>query len=75
MDMCTLYLKRITNKVLLYSTQSSAQCIAAAWMEGDLGESGHMCVYGWVLSLSTRNYHNTVDQLHSNAKCIRIYKD
>ena len=29
----TLYLKWITNKVLLYSTQNSAQCCVAAWMQ------------------------------------------
>ena len=34
-----LYLKRITNKDLLYSTWSSAQCYVAAWMgEGSGGE-------------------------------------
>ena len=33
-----LYLKWITNKVLLCSTGSSAQCYAAAWMGGDLGK-------------------------------------
>jgi len=32
-----LYLKRITNKDLLYSTWSSAQCYMAAWMGGDFG--------------------------------------
>ena len=29
-----LYLKLITNKDLLYSTQNSAQCYVAAWMGG-----------------------------------------
>ena len=34
-DMYTLlYLKRITNKDLLYSTGNSAQCYVAAWMGG-----------------------------------------
>ena len=37
-----LYLKRITNKDLLYSTGNSAQCSEAAWMGGELGENGHM---------------------------------
>ena len=32
-----LYLKWITNKDLLYSTGSSAQCYMAAWMEGEPG--------------------------------------
>ena len=30
-----LYLKLITNKDLLYSTQNSAQCYVAAWMGGE----------------------------------------
>ena len=46
-DMYTLlYLKRITNKVLLYSTGNSAQCYVAAWMEGCLGENGYVCMHG-----------------------------
>ena len=32
-----LYLKWITNKDLLYSTGSSAQCYVEAWMEGEFG--------------------------------------
>ena len=42
-DMYTLlYLKRITNKALLYSTGSSAHCYVAVWMGGGLGENGYM---------------------------------
>jgi len=42
-----LYLKRITNKVLLYSTGSSFQCHVAAWMGGEFwGEWIH--VYVWL---------------------------
>ena len=41
-----LYLKWITNNDLLYSTWNSAQCYVAAWMGGDLGENGYMCMYG-----------------------------
>ena len=33
-----LYLKRLTNKDLLYSTGNSAQCYVAGWMGGSLGE-------------------------------------
>ena len=41
-----LYLKWITNKVLLYSTGNSAQCCVPAWMGGEFrGESIH--VYVW----------------------------
>ena len=37
-DMYTLlYLKWIGNKDLLYSTWNSAQCYAAAWIEGEFG--------------------------------------
>ena len=36
MDMHTLlYLKRITNKDLLYVTGNSVQCYVAAWMGGE----------------------------------------
>ena len=35
-----LYLKRVTNKVLLYSTWNSAQCYVAAWMGGQFGGGG-----------------------------------
>ena len=45
MDMYTLFLKRITNKVLLDSTWSSAQSLVAAWMGGGLGEKGLIYVY------------------------------
>ena len=42
-----LYLRWITNKVLLYSTGNSAQCYVAAWMGGEFGgECIH--VYGWL---------------------------
>ena len=41
MDMYTLlYLKRITNKDLLYSTWNSAQHYAAVLPDGSLGENG-----------------------------------
>ena len=39
-----LYLKRITNKDLLYNTENSAQC-CMAW-EGSLGEDKYMYMYG-----------------------------
>ena len=41
-----LDLKWITNKDLLNSTGSSAQCHVAAWEGRGLGENGHMRVYG-----------------------------
>ena len=45
-DMYTLlYLKQITNKVLLYSTGNSAQWYVAAWMERSLRENGYMYTY------------------------------
>ena len=47
-DMYTLlYLKRITNKDLLYSTGNSAQCYVAAWMEGESGREW-IPVYVWL---------------------------
>jgi len=47
MDIYTLlYLKWITNKDLLYSTQNCAQCYAAAWTGGEFGgEWIHVCVW------------------------------
>ena len=47
MDMYTvLYLKWITNKDLLYSTENSAQCYVATWVGGEFGgEWIHICVW------------------------------
>ena len=42
-----LYLKRITNKDLLYSTGNSAQCYVAAWMGGESGGEW-IYVYVWL---------------------------
>jgi len=48
MDMYTLlYLKWITNKILLYSTKSSAQCFMVAWMGGEFGGEW-LHVYVWL---------------------------
>ena len=41
-----LYVKRITNKDLLYSTGNSSRCYEADWTGGEFGESGYMCIYG-----------------------------
>ena len=41
-----LYLKQITNKDLLYSTENSAQCYVAAWMGGEFGWNGYACMSG-----------------------------
>ena len=65
MDIYTLlYLKRATNKDLLYQLSVRWQ---PGW-EGGLGENGYMYTYGWVPLLSTWNYHDTVSQLYSNIK-------
>ena len=42
-----LYLRWITNKVLLYSTGNSAQCYVAAWMGGEFGGEW-IQVYVWL---------------------------
>ena len=48
MDKYTLlYLKRITNKFLVYSTENSAQCHESAWMEGEFGGEW-IHVYVWL---------------------------
>ena len=69
MVMYTLrYLKWITNRDLLYSIWTSAQCYVAAWKEGNLGENGYMYMYGWTPALSTWNYHNITNWLCPNTK-------
>ena len=46
MDMYTLlYLRRITNKDLLYSTWNSAQYYVAAWMGGEFVGRMDTCIY------------------------------
>ena len=67
-DMCTLlYLKCITNKILLYSMGNSAQCFVAVtwmWIRGEsLEENGYIHTYVWVTSLSFWNCHNVVNRL------------
>ena len=54
-DMGTLlYLKWITKKDLLFSTENSAQCYVAAWKGGELGGGWITGVmYAWVPLLST----------------------
>ena len=42
-----LYLKRITNKDLLYSSENSAQCYVAAWIGGEFGGEW-IPVYVWL---------------------------
>ena len=52
MDMYTLlYLKWITNKVLVYRIWNSAQCYMAAWMRGGL-EREWIHVYVWLSPFS-----------------------
>ena len=47
MDRYTLlYLKWITSKDLLHSSWHSIHCYMAAWMGGDLGQDGCMCMDG-----------------------------
>ena len=52
MDMHTLlYSKWITSKDhciahVAYVKHNFARCYVAAWMGGDLGENGGMCMYG-----------------------------
>ena len=40
-----LYLKGITNKILLNSTEPSAECFVAAWMGGEFGENGYVYMH------------------------------
>ena len=48
-----LYLKRITNKDLLYSTENSAQCHGAVWMGGEFRREW-IYVYVWLSPLAVR---------------------
>lgn len=52
----------------LYSAGNTARCYVAAWMAGNLGENGPMCMHAWVPSLATGNYHNIVSRLHPSGK-------
>ena len=52
-----LYLKQVTNKDLLSSTWNSTERYVTAWMEGEFGENEYTCMYGWIRSLFTWNYH------------------
>ena len=63
-----LYLKWITNMVLLVDTGNSARPYVAAWMGGEFGgEWIHVSVQ---LShfVADLKYHSTVNQLDSNIK-------
>ena len=52
MDMYTLlYLKWITNKVLLHGTGDSAQCYVAAWLGREFG-GDWIHVYVWLSSFT-----------------------
>ena len=54
MDVYTLlYLKLITNKDLLYSTENSDKVMCQPEWERNLGENGYVCMYGQVLLLFT----------------------
>jgi len=54
MDMYTLlYLKWITNKHLLYSTENSAQHYVTAWMGGEFGGERIHVYPSWVTLLCT----------------------
>ena len=44
-----LYLKLITNKDLLYSTEDFDNIMCQPEWERSLGENGYMCMYGQVL--------------------------
>ena len=65
-----LYLKCITNKnpYIVHGTLLNIMC-QPGW-EWGLGENGYMYVHGWVPSLFTWNYHNIVNWLFPNIKCI-----
>ena len=54
MDMYTLlYVKWITKRDLLYSTENFVQCYVTAWMGGKFGDDGYTYIYGLVSSVFT----------------------
>ena len=62
-----LYLKWITNKDL------ELHSMLCASLDGS-GVCGSIYMCGWVPSLFTWNYYNTVNQLYHNTKCFRCWK-
>ena len=63
-----LYLRWVTNKVLLCSTGNSAQCYVADWMGGEFGGEW-IHVYIWLSPLTVHlKLSNIVNQLYSNIK-------
>ena len=67
-NMYTVLCLWITNKDLLYSTRSPAQCYVPAWMGGEFGgKSAHVYVRLSNFALHL-NYHNIINQLYSNIK-------
>ena len=69
-----LYLQRITNEDLLYSSWNSAQCYMPAWMGRGSGENGYIHMYGWVPWLFTWKWHNILNWLCPNKKCFGVKK-
>ena len=83
MDVHTpLYLKWITSKDLLFSVGILINVTWQPGWEGHFGENGYVHMCGWVPLLSTRNYHNSVNQLYSNTHthtkllfvCVCVFK-
>ena len=65
-----LYLKLITNKDLLESTENYSMLCGSIGEErrGDWGENGYKYTFGWDPLLPTWIYHNIVNQLYSIVK-------
>ena len=83
MDTYTLlYLKRITNKDLLYSTGNSAQCYVAAWMGGEFGYTASLVAQmvkrlpamqeTWVCSLGGEDPLEKEMATHSSTRAWKI---
>ena len=71
MDMNTLlYLKRITNKILVFYYITQGTLLRVMWQPGwgEVWENRYMYVYGLDPLLSTGNYHNIVNWLCSNIR-------
>ena len=63
-----LYLKWVTNKNLLYSSENSAQCLVAACMGGEFGEEWiRVCVWLSPFAIHLK-LSQSVHQLYPNTK-------
>ena len=57
------------------AAQGALLSVVGSLMAGASGEKGHTCMYGWVSSLSTWNYHHVINWLYSHIKLSFLIKE